>query len=79
MPSVLDSDPDNQLGEGIFAPTFEAELLAQGCVFARRLPPRQGKPFWSLVASYRPIADAVTDGELDNPFAARCLSPVPTP
>lgn len=71
MTAILDPDPDNQLGKGILAPALEAELLARGVVFAVRLPPCKGKPFWSLVASFRPIADAVTDAEMDNPFVTR--------
>lgn len=62
---TLDPNPLNQLGKGSLAAALEAELIAGGCVFAARLPPRRGKPFWSLVCSKRPIADAVTDGELD--------------
>lgn len=67
MAVIFDPDPDNQLGKGILAPALEAELIADGCVFAARLPPRKGKPFWSLLLCKRPIADAVTDGELDSP------------
>jgi hypothetical protein len=71
MTSIFDPDPDNQLGKHILDPALEASLVARGVVFAARLPPRKGKPFWSLVCSLRPIADAVTDGELDNPLQSR--------
>lgn len=67
MIGPLDPDPDNQLGKGIFSHDFEADLLAQDYVFAVRFPPRKGKPFGTLLCSKRPIADAVTDGELDSP------------
>lgn len=76
---TLDPDPDNQLGKGIFTDSLESELLAQGVVFAVRLPPRKGKPFWSLLCSYRPIADAVTDSELDSPRFCGAMQPAPNP
>lgn len=68
MTAILDPDPDNQLGKGILDPELEASLVEQGVVFAASLPPRKGKPFWSMVCSMRSIAEAVTDGELDNPL-----------
>lgn len=71
MITHFDPDPDNQLGKGILSSELEVELLARGAVFAVRLPPRKGKPFWSLVWSQRPIADAVTDGQIDDPRVRR--------
>lgn len=63
---TLDPNPKNQLGKGILAPALEAELIADGCIFAAQLPPRKGKPGWGLLLCKRLIADAVTDGELDS-------------
>lgn len=72
----LDPNPKNQLGKGILPPALEAELIADGCVFAVRFPPRKNKPFWSLLCCKRPIADAVTDMEIDSPrFRNRVPSP----
>lgn len=68
MPT-LDPNPKNELGKGILAPDLEAYWLAQGMVFACRLP-NTGLPFGVHIICRRPIADAVTDGELDNPLHA---------
>lgn len=69
MISTLDPNPKNQLGKGVFSPEDEAKMLAQGYVFACRFPPTKDKPFWSRLVCKRPVADAVTDMELDNPYA----------
>lgn len=76
MALIFDPDSDNQLGKGLLDATLEASLIADGCVFAAQLPPRKGKPFWSIVCSKRPIADAVTDGELDSPRFRKSLSTI---
>lgn len=61
--TTLCPSPLNQLGKGIFSPKDEAELLANGFIFAARVP---GTLVGTLVVCERPIADAVTDGELDR-------------
>lgn len=60
----------NELGKGIFSPKEEARLLADGYIFACRVP---GTIVGTRVLCKRPIADAVTDGELDR----RQRSPTP--
>lgn len=60
---TLCPSPLNQLGKGIFSPKDEAELLADGYIFAARVP---GTIVGTRVLCARPIADAVTDGELDR-------------
>lgn len=54
----------NQLGKGMFSPDTEAALVAEGYIFACRLPTRT---VGALLVCKRPIADAVTDGEMDDP------------
>jgi hypothetical protein len=61
----------NQLGRGIFLPQEEARLLAEGYIFACKLTSNTGIK-GSLVCR-RPIADAVTDAELDNPVSKHPL------
>lgn len=60
---TLCPSPLNELGKGIFAPEDEADLLARGYIFASRVP---GARFGLRVLCKRPIADAVTDANLDN-------------
>lgn len=62
----LDPNPKNDLGKGVFTPEREAELLAQGYVFARYWPPTKRLPFGTTSVSKRFIADAVTDMALDD-------------
>lgn len=62
---TLDPNPKNELGKGILAPDLEARWLADGMVFACRLLDT-GLPFGVHIICRRPIADAVTDGELDS-------------
>ena len=70
----------NELGKGIFVPEDEDSLLAKGCIFARRVPDTL---VGTIVTSSRPIADAVTDMQLDSPryrtrlptATARAVSP----
>lgn len=62
---TLCPSPRNELGKGIFSPEKEARLLAQGYIFACRIP---GTLVPTLLRCKRPIADAVTDGELDGPL-----------
>lgn len=66
----------NELGKGIFAPEDEANLLAKGCVFARRVP---GTLVSGIVTSRRPIAAAVTDMQLDSPRFRNRPTQAPTP
>lgn len=61
----------NELGRGIFSAQDEARLMARGYIFACHVP---GTLVGTLLACKRPIADAVTDGELD-----RRRTRVPTP
>lgn len=63
----------NQLGKGIFTPRDEARLLARGYIFACHVP---GTLVGGLVVCKRPIADAVTDGELDRRQPQRRPAPV---
>lgn len=77
----LDPNPKNQLGKGVLDPELEARWLADGIVFACKLPAASDLPFGVHVICRRPIADAVTDGELDNPFGVprlACAIPIPT-
>lgn len=53
----------NELGKGIFSPQDEAELMADGYIFACHVP---GTLVGTLLVCKRPIADAVTDGQLDR-------------
>lgn len=62
--NTLCSSQLNELGKGIFSPEDEAKLLADGYIFAARVP---GTRAGGLVVCKRAIADAVTDGELDSP------------
>lgn len=62
--TTLCPSPKNELGKSIFPPEVEADLLARGYVFASRVP---GARFGTRVFCKRPIADAVTDGDLDSP------------
>lgn len=61
---TLDPNPKNELGKGILRPDKEAELLSDGYIFACRIP---GTKVGALLVCKRPIADAVTAGELDSP------------
>lgn len=54
----------NELGKGVFPAEKEAELLAKGYVFACKVP---GGRVSTLLVCKRPIADAVTEGQLDSP------------
>lgn len=76
MPT-LDPDPMNHLGKGIFTPDEEAELLAEGYIFAHYMPPTKVKPFGSVIVCKRLIADAITDMVLDVPRVSRRPTPAP--
>lgn len=53
----------NDLGKGVFSPQRETDLLAGGYIFACKIP---GARVATIIVCKRPIADAVTDGELDS-------------
>lgn len=63
----------NELGKGIFPPAYEARLLAQGYVFACRLPGTN-----ALLRGKRPIAEAANDMAADT-FDARSSTHIPIP
>ena len=69
--TALCPSPINELGKDIFAPQEEADYLARGYIFARRVP---GTLVSAIVVSKRPIADAVTDMALDSPHFRDPLS-----
>lgn len=52
----------NQLGTGFFTPEYEQSLLADGYIFACRVPNTRVE---TIICSKRPIQDAVTDAEID--------------
>ena len=60
----------NELGKGTLPADVEEHLLAEGYIFACMLPT---KGFKAMLVCKRPIADAVTDGELDDPRLSRPL------
>lgn len=64
QPKQLCPSAKNELGKGIFSAEKEAELLAKGYIFACKVP---GDGVGVLLVCKRPIADAVTDGQLDSP------------
>jgi hypothetical protein len=75
MPPVqLCPSSKNELGKGILPAELESELLAQGYIFACRVPATKVK---TLLVCKRPIADAVTDAEMDDPrrWLAECRRP----
>lgn len=54
----LDPSSKNELGKGTLPPAWEAEYLADGFVFAARVP---GTRAGTVVVCKRPIAEAVTE------------------
>ncbi|MCB9121966.1 MAG: hypothetical protein M9936_24690 [Caldilinea sp.] len=52
----LDPDPTNELGKGIFPPDKEAEMLAEGVVYARYIDFEGNR---IILASFRPFKEAV--------------------
>jgi len=66
--TTLCPSPHNQLGKGVFSPDKEAKLLADGYIFACRIVSGRIK---GIVCCKRPIADAMRDMELDDPYATR--------
>lgn len=61
--TVLCPSAKNEFGKGILAPEKEARLLTEGYVFTCKVP---GTLVGVRLGCKRPIADAVTDGELDS-------------
>lgn len=69
--TTLCPSPDNELGKGVLPPVLEAQLLAQGYVFACRRTVGRVK---GISLCKRPIADAFNDMEADDsqlPYARR--------
>jgi hypothetical protein len=64
MATELCPSTKNELGKGTLPTHVEERLLADGFIFACMLPT---KGFKSMLVCKRSIADAVTDGELDDP------------
>lgn len=67
MMTALCPSPHNELGKGIFSPEKEAQLLDKGYVFACRI---KTKNVSGLVRCKRPVADAIRDMEMDDPYAS---------
>lgn len=54
---MLDPSPENQLGEGVFTPEQEQELIAGGAVYAAKTTTRRGHKI--IVSSRRPVQEVI--------------------
>lgn len=54
---MLDPSPENKLGEGVFSPDQEKQLIAGGAVYAAEITTRRGHKI--IISSRRPVQEVI--------------------